>query len=364
MMSKIKLFKPTPQNTASVIKEVHAEHKPSLFIGSYTGDRWRHKSMGKTLDWVTDLKKSTELQEQAQINLNQWTKTKLSPPKSVEVVHKDWGLATLEATKKHGVPYTVLNMANPVFPGGAALEGGSAQEENMWHRSTCAQSLLDQIIYLDDASKTFRYNETAKKLLEAKVKMTDEEHEALKKHRGETDSIVYKVLFDRKPRVCFRGPEIKLPSDFHDITSETHVADSTLSYSFLPPSELFPFYELRSAAPELPFVPEVLDHETEEQYTTDLRRRIAAQLDTLILEERPNVIFGAWGCGEFKNDPTRVAKIYGEEIAKRAHFFDHIMFPIINNKGSQNNYAIFDKYLSGIKLGNTNAVEMTPLKWV
>ncbi|KTD72783.1 poly(ADP-ribose) glycohydrolase domain-containing protein [Legionella tucsonensis] len=361
MISKLMLFKSPTYKSPSIIKEVHALHKPNFFTGSISGNRWRHKSMGKTLEWATDLKKSMELQTQAQSNLKQWAKEKFSSPKSVEVVHKDWGLATLEATKKHGVPYSVLNMANSIFPGGAALEGGSAQEENMWHRSTCVQSLLDEIIYLDKDSMLFRYNETAKKLLEAKIKMTDKEHEALKNYRGETDSIVYKVLLNSEPRVCFRGPEKTLiTSGFDDYSPNRRIPDSTLSYSFLPLSDIFPFYELRSAAPELSSEPHGLDHEALSQYKADLRRRIAAQLDTLILEGKRNVILGAWGCGEFKNDPKIVAQIYGDEIKKRAHFFDHIVFPILNT-GSRDNHAIFEQQLNGIKLGTTPFVDTTPL---
>ncbi|WP_454781583.1 poly(ADP-ribose) glycohydrolase domain-containing protein [Legionella sp. WA2022007384] len=356
MMARIRLFKPAPQrSSASVIKEVHAEHKPSLFKGSYTGQRWRHKSMEQTLDWITDIKRSDELHRQAQVNLNLWAKKKSSAPKLVEVVHKDWGLAALEATKKYGVPYSVLNMANPLFPGGAALEGGSAQEENIWHRSTCAQSLLDKIIYLDKEAKTFCYSDAAKKLLEGKIKMTAEERETLK-YSGETDTQGYKVFFSPESRVCFRGPEIVFPTAPEDFTSAQHIADSALSYAFLPESDIFPFYELRSAAPQLAITPHRLDLETKEQYIADLRRRIGAQLDTLILAKQPNAILGAWGCGEFKNDPNIVAQVYGEEIEKRAHFFDHIVFPIINT-GSHNNYAIFNQQLKGIKLGTTPSVD-------
>ncbi|PWY54667.1 TIGR02452 family protein [Legionella qingyii] len=356
MMSKIRLFNPSlPKNSVSVIKEVHAENKPSLIKGSYTGQRWRHKSMEKTLDWITDLKKSEELHRIAQDNLNLWAKHKSASPKLVEVIHRDWGLAALEATKKYGVFYSVLNMASPMFPGGAALEGGSAQEENIWHRSNCAQSLLDNIIYLDKEAKAFCYRDTAKKLLEAKIKMTEEERETLKKHGGETDSQGYKVFFSPEPRVCFRGPEISFPTAPDDFTHVRYVADSDMSYAFLPESDIFPFYELRSAAPQLPSTPHDLDLETEKQYIADLRRRIAAQLDTLILANQPNAILGAWGCGEFKNDPQIVARVYSEEIEKRAHFFEHLVFPIINT-GSHNNYAIFNQQLSGIKLGNTLSV--------
>ncbi|KTD72464.1 poly(ADP-ribose) glycohydrolase domain-containing protein [Legionella tucsonensis] len=345
------LFRPQPKEH-SVIKDVYSEYRPNWLVGAYTGDGWRYQSMGKTLEWVTDLQKSMELQKQAQENLSQWEQKKSSSPKSVVVVNQDWGLATLEATKKHGVPYSVLNMANPVFPGGAVLEGGSAQEENMWHRSTCVQSLLDKIVYLDKDSKTFRYNETASKLLEAKIKMTDEECATLKDSLNETDAQGYKVLFNRKPRVCFRGPEITFPSDFNDFTPTGYIADSTLSYSFLPKSDIFPFYELRSAAPELSSTPHELDDEALEHYTADLRRRIAAQFNTLILEGKRNVILGAWGCGEFKNDPKIVAQIYSEEIEKRAQFFDHIVFPILNT-GLHDNHAIFAQHLDGMKLDRT-----------
>ncbi|KTD72383.1 poly(ADP-ribose) glycohydrolase domain-containing protein [Legionella tucsonensis] len=350
-----KLFRRCSQNSCSSIKEIYAAHRPHLLSGSISGDRWRHKSMGKTLDWITDAKKVIELKKQAQINLNQWAKNKIPLPKSVEVLYKDWGIAALEVTKKHGVPYSVLNMANPVFPGGAALEGGSAQEENMWHRTTCAESLQDKIVFLDKDSMTFRYSEMARKLLEAKIKMTDEEREALRKHYGETDSIAYKVLFNREPRVCFRGPEVPLiTSGFDDFAPKRQLPDSSRSYLFLPSSDIFPFYEIRSAAPELSFGPHGFNHEALALYKEDLQRRIAAQLDTLILEGQRNVILGAWGCGAFKNDPQIVAQIYNEEIAKRAHFFDHIVFPIINTD-SHDNHAIFEQQLSGMELGTTNS---------
>ncbi len=50
------------------------------------------------------------------------------------MVQQNFGVTALEVTKKHGKVYPVLNMANSLFPGGTALEGGSAQEENLWHR--------------------------------------------------------------------------------------------------------------------------------------------------------------------------------------------------------------------------------------
>ncbi|KTD53835.1 hypothetical protein Lsan_3499 [Legionella santicrucis] len=332
------LFKSIPKDIL-LVKEVHAAHKPSIF---YAENRWRHKNMGKTLDYIFDPHQFIELEKQSQSNLNQWTQEKIPLPHSVEVSHKDWGLATFEATKKHGVLYSVLNMANSIFPGGAALQGGSAQEENIWNRSTAARTLLDKNIYFDKDSNTFRYNETVSKLLEAKIKMTAHESQAI----GEPGIIPYKVLFLRTPSICFRGPEVPLITSGFD--TYRSIADKKESFSFLPKSDVFPFYELRSAAPDLSS--ELYTMEGQVQYIDDLRRRIAAQLDTLILEKQRHVILGAWGCGEFKNDPELVAQIYSEEIEKRADLFDHIVFAILNTN-SQDNFTIFAEQLNGMKLG-------------
>lgn len=341
----LNLFKLKPFKDLSIIKEVLAAHKPYFFWGE---KRWRYESMEKTLNCVMDPNELRKLQLQAESNLNQWAQEKIPSPNLVEVVYKDWGLATLEATKKHGVPYSVLNMANPIFPGGAVLEGGNAQEEDMWHRSTCAQSLLDGIIYLNKDSMRFYYNETAVELLEGKVKMTDEDLETLNAYGGKQDSSGHIVLFSHEPRICFRGPEVpRVASGFEDTGNHP---DKQQSYQFLPPSDVFPFYELRSAAPDISSGSPKLDIETWRQYKVDLQRRIAAQLDTLILQGKRNVILGAWGCGRFKNDPNVVAQIYAEEIEKRAHLFDHILFPIIDT-GAHDNHVVFEQQLNGMRLG-------------
>lgn len=77
MMSKINLFKPSAAKAPSLLHEVYAAHKPPFFIGSYTGSRWRHKSMGKTLDFITNTNKLRELEKQAEVNLNQWAKKEI-----------------------------------------------------------------------------------------------------------------------------------------------------------------------------------------------------------------------------------------------------------------------------------------------
>lgn len=277
-------------------------------------------------------------------------KKKPKAPKRVDVVPQDWGTATREATEEHGEAYAVLNMASPLYPSGAVLEGGNAQEENMWHRTTCALSLMDKWVEFDNNTNLFLYTEAGRQLLEARKKMTDMEIDILKERcpGAFSSDELYKTFFSKEPRVCFRGEELYfLPSSTDEFSSSGYEPNPDISYLFLPPSSIFPF-ELRSAAPE---------HFSESQlqephaYENNLRRRIAAQLDTLILEGKPYATLGAWGCGAFKNDPELVARIYAEEIKKRAHFFQHIMFPIINTNSYSQNFDIFSETLAEIELG-------------
>ncbi len=342
-------FKHELVKSFSLVKQAYTASRPGRIFGLFSGNNWRYDSMGKTLDQITDLTKWEQLHQRAHFNLNQWQQKKTSSPKRVEVMNKDWGLATLEATKEHGKRYAVLNMANPVFPGGSVLEGGSAQEENMWHRSDCATSLLDEGIELD-GSKSFRYKEKQTQLLEAKITMSAEEHRQLKNPCAAP--IAYKTYFCKNPRVCFRGPEVILDS-IDEFDHFKPVPHPELSYRFLPPEDIFPFCELRSAAPELRSRSEAWNKPGFDQYKSDLRRRIASQLDTLILEGQAYVILGAWGCGEFKNDPTVVAQIYAEEIEQRANFFEHIVFAIINRPHVNHNFEVFQQKLLGMNLSSS-----------
>lgn len=336
----------------SAIMDMYEAQKPSLVRGALSGESWRHESMGQTLTTITDPVKLRKLKKQATANLNHWKANKAEPPSEVEVVNQDWGDVALDATRKYGRLYAVLNMANSLYPGGAALQGGSAQEENMWHRTTCALSLKDKIVICDkDYENTFLYTPEGRELVEGRKKMLPMELEMLKKRCKEAYSPdANKTFFSEEPRICFRGPIVSLPLAM-DEYAPNMVADSGLSFAFLPDQHIFPFYELRSAAPEHFAESQSQEPTVLKQHKDDLRRRIAAQLDTLIIAEQPNVLLGAWGCGEFRNEPELVAEIYAEEIEKRAAFFQHIMFPIINTRSQIHNFDIFQQTLTGIKLG-------------
>lgn len=337
----------------SKIIDAYLLKAPGIISGALSGKGWRHKSMGRTLNSITDPERLERLHAHAADNLETWSIEKQAPPLKVEVVNQDWGAATLAATKTYGKPYPVLNMANSLFPGGAALEGGSAQEENIWHRTSCALSLLSEGIYFDETKKDFLYDDETRKLLRAKSKMDSEQLGTLSHCLGEKIPEAYQVFFANQQQVCFRGPEILVPTDLEDIggMGSKYKADSSMSFDLLPEEEIFPFYEFRSAAPEL--VSLNIDWDDDAfltDYRKELRRRISAQLNTLIIHQKPHAILGAWGCGSFKNKPQIIAEIYREEIERRACFFEHIVFPIID-RDTANNFEIFERILDGLALG-------------
>lgn len=343
-----------PAGRYSQILDTYILRRPGIFSGALSGHRWRHNSMGKTLDQITDPERLQQLQSHAADNLESWSAAKREPPLTVEVVKQDWGEATLAATKKYGKPYPVLNMANSLFPGGAALEGGSAQEENIWHRTSCALSLLSQGVYFDETERLFLYDNETRKLLRGQRKMDPEQLEKLSRLLGKKIPEAYQIFVNNQRQVCFRGPEVLVPTDFEDLgpRGSKYKADSGMSFALLPEEEIFPFYEFRSAAPELVTNTNINwnDDKFLSDYTKELRRRIGAQLDTLIIHQKPHAILGAWGCGSFKNNPQIIAQIYREEIEKRASYFEHIVFPIID-KENTNNFRIFEENLGGLELG-------------
>ena len=121
------------------------------------------------------------------------------------------------------------------------------------------------------------------------------------------------------PRVCIRGAEDRSRAD--------------LGYAWLPDTEVFPFLELRAAAQDLgdgaPFD------------AADARRRIAAVLDTLHTHAIRHAVLGALGCGAFRNPSAEVARLFREEIARRAGAFDVLAFAIYAAGYGPDNHAVF-----------------------
>ena len=71
------------------------------------------------------------------------------------------------------------------------------------------------------------------------------------------------------------------------------------------------------------------------------RRRIAAQLDTLVDHGVRHVVLSAFGCGAFLNPAPRVARLYREELSKRLDQFSVVAFAIFSSGYGPDNFTPF-----------------------
>lgn len=238
-------------------------------------------------------------QQLARSNLARWKLGAEAPAAEpyTAVLQGDWGEVTAALTRQFGACFAVLNMANAYYPGGAYGEGAVAQEENMFRRTNCHFKVhADQ---LTDNGRTY----------------TDQLVKLLSAHAG----AVY--LDARDPRVCIRGPEDRTRND--------------LGYSWLADADVFPFHELRAAAQDL--------RDGSQFIVEEARRRIAAQLDTLIGQDVRHAVLGAFGCGAFRNPAATVAKLYREEIERRSQRFSVIAFAIFDAGYGPDNFCPFKR---------------------
>ena len=229
-------------------------------------------------------------------------------PCTVEVLPGDWGDVTLQMSKKYGVMFACLNMANAYTPGGGYVEGHIAQEENMFRRTDCHYSLNRRDLRKKD--KDYVYKPQQSKVLNAEMG---------------------NVYLDTKPRICIRGSE--------DVQLES------LGYPWLPDEDIFQFYELRAAA---------VDLRTSGSYDSlrpydhkEMTRRVEAQLDTLIKNNVRHAVLSAFGCGAFRNPATHVASAYLAAITARAKQFDVIVFAIFHAGYGPDNWLPFATAFEG-----------------
>lgn len=257
----------------------------------------RRVVLRETIEAFADAARAARYRSVARSNLARWQAARSAHCSGLQtpVLAGDWGEVTLAMTRQHGACFAVLNMANAYVPGGAYVEGAVAQEENMFRRTDCHF----HVDWPDYDAANDRYSEAMTALLEA------------------DDGLVY--LDIEQPRTCIRGPEDRQASD--------------LGYRWLDDEEIFPFYELRSAALDL------RDGETFDRAAAT--RRIAAQLDTLRLGQIRHVTLGAHGCGAFLNPADEIARIYWQEIERRRSDFDVVSFAIFDAGYGPDNYTPF-----------------------
>ena len=236
-------------------------------------------------------------------NVSRWRSERNTQHGTAElrVFQGDWGEVTHDLTHRYGEIFAVLNMANAYVPGGGYVEGMPAQEENMFRRTDCHFSI------------------TSAEIVPSIERYLPEKTDLLNATHG-------RVYLDADvPRVCIRGAEDRQRPD--------------LGYEWLSDEDVFPFYELRAAAKDLRgggrFDP------------SDARRRIAAQLDTLVESGIAHVVLSAFGCGAFLNPAEEIASLYKEEIGRRRSSFHCVAFAIFYPGYGPDNWTPFRQILEG-----------------
>ena len=293
----------------------------------------------------------------------------------VSVSNDDWGVATQKLTEEYNTVFAVLNMAHGKHMGGGYHDGLAAQEENIFRRTNChfCDYILDKLqVPLPPrwkkklgqgqgqgqgwAQPPYSYKDTYNQRRVPGVEngMYVDEMTGLPKVendiyvdeitalvRGDND----KCYLDMCPRVCIKGPQIMAGGT---INTEN-------SYQVL--ETPFPFYELRSAAPDLrtdmgpqepAFFTETDDRfvKNDEHIETELDKRILGQLQTLKNNGVRHVVLSAWGCGAFKNDPMQVARIYHKYLTGFEDHFNRVHFAIYYPGYGDDNVDPFRKQLA------------------
>ncbi|KTD02474.1 poly(ADP-ribose) glycohydrolase domain-containing protein [Fluoribacter gormanii] len=253
---------------------------------------------------------SSSYREAAAKNLHAWKKASRRDHSACKIfVSTNDSLTEARIqTQKTGELQAVVNFANADDVGGVFQYRKGSQEEDIARRTNWSFTIREE-----DLKDSRHYSPEMSSLINAE-----------------------------KGRVYFNPTPLTLIRD----------SDGTLLDPQKDQGKIFPFYELRVAADDLrrrifgipiPFFPHPFNEKS-------MRRKIHAQLDTLIENNQQNIILGAFGCGAFCNPPDKVANLYHEILNQKKYksFFKNIVFAIKGN-GTDANFTAFQK-----KLGDWN----------
>ena len=176
----------------------------------------------------------------------------------VRVVAMDTLKCVSELTREFGLHFGVLNMANAYIPGGAYTRAfATAQEESLFRRTDIHFSLDRNML---------RQNSD-----------------------GDSNKYEYKYLPEYTDLINGRNGRVLFSNDEEDLRLCVRLDLDAIKWNA--PHEIFGFYELRSAAVNLKRSSTGYNH-------GEMRKRIAAQLETLIENNCRHVVLSAFGCGK------------------------------------------------------------------
>lgn len=192
-------------------------------------------------------------------------------------------------------PVLVLNFANPHRPGGGIRSKPGTQEEHLCVKTTLLCSL--------ETGKAWPFYQAN---LDSGT-------------QAQTDTILYS-----SNTVVIRNSDLSFREDPFPIAVMTVSAPIV---SRMEPEEL----------PDLEKI---------------LRNRINGMIRTAIEEGYTRLVLGAWGCGNFGNDPELVAKLFHQVLIDRTasngpcfgDFFTEIIMAVFDNSTEQVRYQRFARY--------------------
>lgn len=191
----------------------------------------------------------------------------------------------------------VLNLANPVNPGGGVRNGARAQEEDLCRKSSLLLSLESET-----AQKYYRYNQSLHTYMGSDALMITPQVEIIKDENGELldETVVVSVLTCAAPMVS-RGKEGMSEAEYEEM-----------------------FYN-----------------------------RIMGMFKCVAYLGYKNLILGAWGCGAFGNDAHIVSDLFYKALKEinynnrgEKDLFQHIDFAVLDRTEIQYNFKEFYRNFS------------------
>ncbi len=193
---------------------------------------------------------------------------------------------------KDSKPVLVLNLANPVNPGGGVRRGARAQEEDLCRKSSLLLSLESR-----EASKYYEYNRS------------------LHTYMG-SDAMIF-------------TPQVEIIRDEHG-----NLLDDTVIVAVL-----------TCAAPMVNLGKEGI---SEAEYQDMVYKRIVGMLKCAAYFGYKHLVLGAWGCGAFGNDAHVVSDLFYKALKEMDYnglgekdCFRRIDFAVLDRTAEQYNFKEF-----------------------